>query len=249
LERVMQYFVASRYLALSHPEFCTVEAMESNYGLFLVQSEHDLTQGLYIAANMYGMQFSMKYIVELAAIGRSTITIKSSMYDASNGTYVASALGKFARVGNETKKSEPLPIAFVEKYSEYCNQAENMTPLVKDLPPKEAFLCTFPVRYSDMDANMHVNNAVYVRLCLDCATMASIRGGYLKGFTGDICSRRAKSMKCSYISESAAGDVLSIAVWQDSVKLDILCFHVTRNEKLIMICYIEFYPESSFAKL
>jgi len=194
----------------------------------------------------------MKFVVELQHIGQSTYEIKSSLFDGEDETFVSSCCVKLTRVNFKTRKSEPLPSYFHEKYSQYCPEISSLTPLDRNLnsPPALSFSASFPARYSDTDWYEHITSSVYVKLCQDCATMASVKGGYLKGFSGDICTRQVKSVRCGYVSESRAGSVLTVTVWQDESLQEVLHFQITREGILSMVCLFEFHPQEEFtAKL
>lgn len=65
---------------------------------------------------------------------------------------------------------------------------------------------TFPVRYSDLDINMHVNNVQYIKWVIDTYPLNFILG------------HKFKSAEVNYLSESVPGDEISVQVSESENK-------------------------------
>jgi len=230
-----------------HPDYSTTSLFNGSTQLFLLQTEYSISEDLYRLTNKFGTRFPITSSVQLHSLGESTITKEASIFSANDETLLALAKVKHALVDMTTRKSVTLPKEFRDKYAASCKPASSFSRFVVPDPTAGAYHCNFLMRYSDTDALLHVNNLVYVNLCLDCATMASMRGGYLRSFTGDICSRLVKTLRCSYILEIRAQEVVRAIVWEDTIIPDTLHFLFTKEGKNIFYGFMEFFPEVGMA--
>jgi acyl-ACP thioesterase len=66
--------------------------------------------------------------------------------------------------------------------------------------PDDCYKWQTKIRYSDLDNNMHTNQSVYIKLCLDGATCAALTGK-LRHFNADItwqyCDRQVQDSDCT----------------------------------------------------
>ncbi len=110
------------------------------------------------------------------------------------------------------------------------------------VPPSEPFTMKLNVTASDTDHLYHMNQAVWLRFCIDCATEGVSRG-HLANFNQDPFSHAVKQVEILYDSEALAGDILDVACW-DTESLDkekTLVFSVTHNGKSCVRCFVKYY--------
>ncbi len=110
------------------------------------------------------------------------------------------------------------------------------------LPSNEPFTMKLKVTASDTDHLYHMNQAVWLRFCIDCAT-EGVSHGHLRNFTQDPFSYAVKHVEILYDSEALAGDILNVACW-DSGNQDeeqTLVFSVTNNGRSCVKCSVQFY--------
>jgi len=247
MHSIAWYFGMVRYFVQACPDYCTSVAV-GNQTVFLLQIEYEVDRRFYEAAQNQSVWFQMRLTSELVAVGRTTLTTRSALYSGKTADHrpLVTAKYKQAVVNPVTRKSKALSEQFLNKYANYSNTNDGMVPYVIPTAPTDAFSCEFSMRYSDSDINHHVNNTKYIMLCYDCATMAALHGGHLNGFSGDVSSRLAKTVKCSYMSESRPGDLVQAVVWEDSALPDALHFLLSKESKNIFYCFIQFYREMEF---
>jgi acyl-CoA thioester hydrolase len=82
------------------------------------------------------------------------------------------------------------------------------------LPPRSGFLAHFRVRYHEMDALGHVNNAVY----LHYLEQAAIEHSSALGFTSELLDRLgglfiARRHEIDYLRPAVVGDLLQVVTW------------------------------------
>ena len=108
------------------------------------------------------------------------------------------------------------------------------------LPTSGVFKHSFIVNFSDLDGNQHMNMAVYLRMCMDSAVIAS-KTGKLEHFTGELNSYRLRYVNVRYIRECMVGDTLLVMGWEDKSQLDTMLFVVYMNDIVITECAFRFY--------
>ncbi len=106
--------------------------------------------------------------------------------------------------------------------------------ILTDLPsrPPQYFSQSIQVRHSDTDNLYHVNQANYIKFCLDAGTEAT-RLGKFRVLTGDLLSYRIKSIECVYKGESVPGDTLAVHVWQDERDPGQLLSQIEKQDRVI----------------
>ena len=148
-----------------------------------------------------------------------------------------------AGMDSKTGKSRSLPKRLTERLSSY-KTLEKPPPLpVLQLPPSGQYH-RWSVRAapSDMDHMFHINQAVYVRYCMDCASDAS-QSGFTKHITGDPCFWHVAEIQTYNAGENFPGDQLHVCTWEcpdDKRVLKFLIFNVKRPHRPVFHCWIMF---------
>ncbi len=106
--------------------------------------------------------------------------------------------------------------------------------------PSNAFTRDFRVNHSDTDMLYHTNQSVYIKYFMDTAAEAA-KLGHFKYVLGDPLGYRSKVIECRYLGESVAGDVLSVSVWENTMKKGELFCEINLGNNKIWIGIIEFY--------
>jgi len=116
-------------------------------------------------------------------------------------------------------------------------------------PSPHSFTHTVYVQDSDTDQLHHVNQAVYVRYCMDAAAAAS-RQTFLKNFPAhtDFFSYCVSKADILHQGEAFPGDTLKVCVWEDKTRADTLHFQCSRADKNILFTSLTFYMNNA-AKL
>ena len=153
-------------------------------------------------------------------------------------TRIATALDR------NSGKSRQLPLNLAKGISSYIKYPEKQTPLpVITLPPSGQYH-RWSVRAapSDMDLNFHVNQAAYVRYCMDCASDASEKG-FIKQIDGDPCFWQVAEIHTFNSGENFPRDELHVCTWEcpnDDHVLKFLIFNVKRPHRPVFHCWIMF---------
>jgi acyl-CoA thioesterase FadM len=129
--------------------------------------------------------------------------------------------------------------SFPSRHRENKDTGSEKKKSIPTAPPSGSFCHTALMAYSDTDRNAHVNQAVYLRVCMDCATGASLAGHY-RHFTHDMCSYAVRELVMHYLGESVANDTLTVRTWQDGLHDGRIFFSVYKNNAQIFYAKIEF---------
>lgn len=161
---------------------------------------------------------------KLFHVGNSSMTYGCDMIDSLTGRLLAKHIIKSVHIGLTSRKSKTFPKWFLEKYSDKrkANYTDEFSMERISSVPENCFHIVQTMRYSDLDANGHVNQTTYIRLCMDCATEAAFGGKY-RFFDHDLCTYSLKNIEMSYFSECRGGENVKMYTWQD--KTDDACLN------------------------
>lgn len=184
----------------------------------------------------YKTPIKLRFLMEMKEVGNSSIIFGTALYDEETGIKLAQNLLKFVQINTETRKSLPFPSWFQTSLSHLKMTGNskftslNRTTLPET--PENYFQWKVIVRYSDLDRNMHSNQATYLKLFMDCATKAA-KSGYYRHFKTDMCWFNVEHVAINYIGESFVDDELEIYTWQDNSDDSKIFFSCCKDKKRI----------------
>ena len=163
------------------------------------------------------LNYPMEINLRVGAIGKSAIGWNFSMQHKTSKAplYEHAAVS----VDVEKKSLKPMPVdkEFVEKFSKYC---DDVIPRIESpsKPPGEngIFHCQRQAVWSDLDYLNHVNQANYLKHCLDAASLASKNSHHESSFL-------VKEATFVHKGEVKEEDIMDIYMWQSKTP-DVLYF-------------------------
>ena len=184
----------------------------------------------------------VKIITELDYIGRTSQAWKSEIQN-EDGKALATEQEFYVGVNEESRRPVQFPSWFREKYAAFAKPKNQIQAEEKVAKPEHGFFSyKMKTAFSDTESNLHVNQARYVRYCVDCAETATVAGFYL-GIKENFLFYRAKSLTTLYSGESRAGEELIIHTWEDASNPLLLYFQIEKEEKSICFVAIEMYSK------
>ena len=149
------------------------------------------------------------------------------------------------RIDPTTRRPMPHPeneVAFFKKIA----KGQTAAPPRVEFPttiPDSVRVCSLSIRAlpSDTDINRHINQATCLRYCMNCASLAAMRGGFLQKFNRDMAYYNANKFSVEYVGEMRSGDVIDVVCWQDPKDFSILYFHVKNGNKVACRCIGEWH--------
>jgi acyl-CoA thioesterase FadM len=164
--------------------------------------------------------------------------------------FLASSVFRLVHVDAISRRPTPFPPQ-IEKDLRFCVSAngEKLTALrPPSTIPNGAFSCSVTVRYDDTDFNGHTNTASYIRFALECAAQAAESGFYSR-IKGDIAFYPAKSANSIFMSDSEAGDELTVSTWEDAEDKMLFNFTVSKGGEMINFAQIQYFSLEETAGL
>ncbi len=144
-------------------------------------------------------------------------------------------------VDTATGKSQEIPPHRKQLLQEFSRRD---VPLVIALPSppenQKCFCYELKVTTSDTDQLYHVNQAYWMKFCMDCAAEAFAQGFFIH-FLADPFNSLVKEVKLLYKAEALAGDTLSVLSWESRDQMDTLFFLVKKGQTECVACSIQFY--------
>ncbi|XP_070535540.1 uncharacterized protein [Ptychodera flava] len=143
-------------------------------------------------------------------------------------------------VNKKTRRPIKNPDDFLKKVKQLQTGEEPtfMNPF-RDVPSDGAFRYSFQAPHSDTDQNLHINQANFIKYCMDCAILGTQDQAYTL-FKGDIGLYHVQSVSMVHLGEAAAGHRLEVISWEQAARPLELYFVIRRDEKDIFHCVIRF---------
>ena len=92
----------------------------TDYTVFTVQGEYHLARDINKKAKQYRYKFSkLKHVTKLVGIGKSSLYLKSIIYDPDTDKYLGSFSFKYVCVDRKNRRSAPVPSWILEKYAKF----------------------------------------------------------------------------------------------------------------------------------
>ncbi|XP_069120127.1 uncharacterized protein [Argopecten irradians] len=243
---VMKMFEAARLIGLYNDLFHFRSMEGKTMGLVVVTQAVRLSPDLHRDYSLF-TTLKQRYVLDIVEVGRRSFSFVSRLTNEETGQFLGEILLKYVLIDRRTRKSIPLPEAFFEKYSNYTKKDIKVTKL--SIPPcpdmgKHVFKLKALPLHSDTDRNNHVNQSVYFRYCIDCATDAALAGSY-RHFTSDMCWYPVVEMNVYHANESLVNKELVVNTWQDNDDFRLIFFIIKRKQTVLFKSSILFYPEMS----
>ncbi len=175
-------------------------------------------------------------------VGYSSLSNVQDLKDEADGQIVATSERLVVFMDKVQGKTVELP----EERKDFLRTVSSKeTPLRIDPlePPKaKAFNFDVNVKASDTDHLYHVNQASWLRFCLDCAAAATQQGFY-GNVQADPLALPVRQVEVLYSAEGFAGDNLTVSSWESEEDDATLCFSVKKQDKQCTSCAIKFDAE------
>ena len=251
--RISKYFQWSRVAAYFSPDFITKDLdIYTAYRPFMTVAEYNIHRAMYSKAeqwNLGGQLTPALLTTKLISAGRSSLDMFSKIETADSNVELATLHFKMTVVDVKTRKSYPLPETFKAQLAKHSSSEKTLGRFRPRERPLKVFSYSMTVRPSDTDFNGHTNQATYIQLCLDSASVVSLRGNAYINFQGDIAMYNVKTMTMWYAGESLMGDVLTCYTWEDDALPLLLHFQIELKGRTVYHNSISFYPKNISAKL
>ena len=209
--------------------------------LFLIVMDCTVTPELYKRAPKNWLTWKLRLTKEIKKFSKNSAQIHQQIIDRETGQCLAQFSGKSVFVSRQTRRTIGLPawVANIQAGLDGLpsNMILNYTPIT-DIP-SNAFKHPYTMLPSDIDINMHVNNATYVRLCMDVATLAC-HSHHFTYFRNTILDYDTRRTVMHYALETNVEDQVNIFVWQDNIDEMTLHFVVFHEDAPV------YYQDTSF---
>ncbi|XP_077993123.1 uncharacterized protein LOC144447090 [Glandiceps talaboti] len=193
----------------------------------------------------WGSYSELLSTIEIPRIGKSSFVVSNTTEWAKTKRTLYKCSTLMVGFDLQTRKATPLLEDAVEKSKPFLSgQAPNFMNPLNCKPSLNAYRYSFVVPPSDLDFLLHVNNANFLKYCMDCATFAARDRAY-SIFTEDIQHYHVHTISMLYINESRWGDRLEVISWEDTDKPYILYFVIMKGVQEIFHSIVEFNVTTS----
>ncbi|XP_022110743.1 uncharacterized protein LOC110990185 isoform X2 [Acanthaster planci] len=186
---------------------------------------------------------SLKFSSFTSHIGRTSFCVDANVCSLITGELMATVSTHSVMVSVETRRPTPIPPELVQ-VQQVIPPKEKRPVSGPEFPPRPStcFTQKRTVLPSDTDANNHLNQAVFIRFCFDCAGMAAIEGK-LPSFVDDIIYSNTKSVWVLYVHEAEVGEELALSCWEDSASKQTIWVEIYQESQVVGQCQMQFYED------
>ena len=179
----------------------------------------------------FALDFPMELESKLVTISRSSVVKRVTLTEIRTGSVVVSVLQKLVHMDLATKKSCELSSKILALCSNVRSADDHdiFKVIVSPEPASNAFSSTQMVKHSDMDYLMHTNQGTYMKFAFDCFAEAAAKNAF-SFIKDDICRYKALAANTLHMSETFAGDILDVKVWDDDADPFILNCAIFKNK-------------------
>ncbi|XP_071806663.1 uncharacterized protein [Asterias amurensis] len=186
---------------------------------------------------------SIKINLRVSHIGKTSLCTDTNIVDVLTNELLASSSTHSVRVSKTTRRPTAIS-SEVRDLATVILSREKRPVSGPQFPERPAVYFTHKrtVMSGDTDLNLHLNQAVVIRYCLDCCTMA-VEDGLLTGFpAGASFDGKAEEVWIRYIKEADAGQEVTVSCWADGIIQHVIWVEVKIEDLLVAQCQLKFYP-------
>ena len=175
-------------------------------------------------------------------VGNTSLSYVLEMKDIKDDLPVAHTERTIVFVGRNSRKRVEIPVN-TKEYLQWFSTKKTPLIVFPATPSSERFSLDVTVTASDTDMLYHVNQATWLKYCMDCAA-EGISRGFFNHFKSDPFTYQIRNAQILYMNEGFPGDALTVSSWESSEAKDTMHFQVTRGEEQCAFCSFQFYKES-----
>ena len=201
----------------------------------------DVSQDFYIKC---GLNFPMLNRIEPLAMGRTSVTTRHRVYDASSGAEVVSYKRQLVYVSRRTRQAVPVPDEVAKHFRAVAMTSSGRVVCEERPAATSSYVYDVTAQHSDCDWSFHVNSFTYARWCVDAASTATATGK-LSGVSGDISEYCVERLEMLHTGECFPGERLRVHVWEDAtVKPLTLRFQIEKETgEKVLFCKMSFHKD------
>ncbi|XP_022110753.1 uncharacterized protein LOC110990195 [Acanthaster planci] len=193
----------------------------------------------------HNVKLTQNHSVELTCtmshLGQTSYCLECKVWDLTVNKLLATVSTHAVFISQQTRR--PIPVAAeAMRLSKTVPSSEKRPISGPQFParPVRCFSQTRAVMPSDTDSNQHLNQAMFIRFCFDCAGSAALQGK-LSAFRNDVLYADAKRLWILYIREARVGEKLTLFCWEDSDLNRTIWVEICLEFQVIGQCQIQFY--------
>ncbi|GFO11425.1 hypothetical protein PoB_003793000 [Plakobranchus ocellatus] len=185
-------------------------------------------------------QAPMEMHCELTHAGKTSMTMKYSLYFKGSDLPVCENKIKTVSVDLTSRKPYQLPDWWKKKYDIGLEGGQTLN--IPRIVPGSSVLYNYQVKVkaSDLDFFWHVNWSNYVKFSLDCFIEFAAKehgpGNLVRAF------RKCKNFSVLFLKEARLMDTLDICMWKDLDNPNLFKFQFKNEADVACESHLEFYP-------
>ena len=226
-----------RMMPLGHRDFI-ISQFTDPYLVFLILVDVKVSPELHRYAPSKWLNWRLTGSFEMVYFSKHSCIVLIEIQDKDTGISLITCKNKYVYVNGATRRTDLALPDWVQKTTAHRTPVA-MNDDTAHMVPEDAFTHPYTVQYSDLDGNMHSNNVVYIRVCIDAASFACKNGNFRifkdSMYHYDVCETSSYFKK-----ESLAGDTLMTFVWEDEKDNSVLHFVVKRDGQELYTCKMAF---------
>ena len=216
----------------------------ADHTVFTVVCHYDISDEAYKVASRFKTQPTRLLMSTiLHGIGTTSLHFTTSMFDVQTKLKLASLSFKYILIDKLTRRPKNIPDWFIAKHQHLNPGHKTPDWIASDIPAdvSRVHRKKYTVRFSDTDANRHLNNNMFIRICFDAAAEAASNHLFIN-FTNEFFTYRVKAASCEYRKECRPNEEVEVHVWEELKDSSIHFFMVNLTKQVVCFaCRVVFH--------
>ena len=219
-----------------------VHLRPSTTGIFVRFQSFEFSPQFYSIAGVtspWTMNIRVRYV------GKTSFMVENTLRCKETGAEFSRNYRHLVKVNMKERRPVKLPEEFNATFKPSANGSLVKMPDFPGEPTdsKRVFQTSFDAFLSDADYYHHINQANCFRYCMDCASLAAMKGGILTKFTRDMAYYNVKKFSAEYVGETNVG-AIDVLCWENPEDPCVLFFLVKTGEKTVNRCQGEWHKST-----
>ena len=226
-----------RRVPIGHPDFLGTQFTDQFF-VFMLIVNLEVSDEFLRQASTKWLNWRLILGYEMMYFTAHSCIIRLEIIDQESGCLLITSMNKYVYVNVETKRTDlDIPEWVREKTA-------NRLPISMKYDtshsiPANALTSFYTIQHSDLDFNRHTNNAVYLKVCINAASV-HCRNGSFRNFKDTLYAYDICDTSSFFKKESRVDDNLTVYMWQDEHLDHILHFIVKNNDQTVYLCKVTF---------
>ena len=202
---------------------------------FMIASQYEITKDFYDKQHHSN---PIKVNVNFVNLGKSSYQHYEESVSTITDKLLHTSIINYVYADLITKRPKKLPENFCELFKRKI-PLEKVVPVTK---PFNAYVVPVATSYSNLDIQLHVNQAQYLKFATDAGNYVCQKNGFTK-LKDDLAKWKVKRITNLFLGENLPNEQIDVHVWEDENNPWMLHFYMEKEGKNVFQAMLEYYSD------